>query len=329
MKKRNQKNLAIAVDIGATNFRTAIVDDKGRIIKKILTKTVRQGNNFAISKQITRETNLLLKDQSKANILGLGVSIAGPIDFKRGGSINPPNLYFNCIPIVDPLKKVFSFPVVLYNDCNVGVLAEKFFGEGKKISNVVYITMSTGVGGGVFMDGRLLLGKDGNAAEVGHITVDTQYNLTCTCKKGRGHWEAYASGRNIPKFFKAWTKGKNLDFRKLNSAKDIFEEAKSGDKICLWFIEDLGKINGRGISNVIAAYDPELIVLGGSVVLNNKQLILKPALKNVDKFLRQPKIKVSILGEDAPLLGAAASVFYNEDRFTSEEMRILPSYKVW
>jgi glucokinase len=312
MKKINQKNLAIAVDIGATNLRTAIVDDKGVIKKKIIAKTVREGNSFAISKQVIGEINLLLKGEAKNNIRGIGVSIAGPLDYKRGGSINPPNLNFKYIPIVGPLGKAFPFPVVFYNDCNVGVLAEKFFGDGKKVKNVVYITISTGVGGGVFMDGRLLLGKDGNAAEVGHITVDTLYNLPCTCKYGSGHWEAYASGRNIPKFFKAWAKKLNLDFRCPNSAKDIFDAAKVRNKICLGFIEELGKINGRGISNVIAAYDPELIVLGGSVILNNSQLILKPAQKHIEKFLRQPKIKVSILGENTPLLGAAASVFYKK-----------------
>ncbi|TSA44565.1 ROK family protein [bacterium] len=167
--------------------------------------------------------------------------------------------------------------------------------------------MSSGIGGGAIVNNCLLLGKDGNAAEIGHMHVGSEYNLKCSCGKGRGHWEAYASGNNIPKFFRAWAKSRHS----MPKAADIFDAARKKNKTALRFMEELGKINGRGLSNVIAAYDPEIIVLGGAVALNNGDLVLKYANNYIDKFLRWPKLEITSLGENAPLLGAAASVFHN------------------
>ncbi len=312
MASKSVRNLAIAVDVGGTNLRIAIVNEKGRIIAKNVVRTVRRGKSGqVVADQMIGEIKKLIGGKSVIKYKGIGVSIAGPIDYKKGASINPPNMNFNFVPIVEPIKKVFKLPVFISNDCNAAVLGEKYFGAGKKIDNLVYVTMSSGIGGGAIINGNLLLGKDGSAAEIGHMVVDTEYNMLCSCRKGRGHWEAYASGNNIPKFFRAWAKHekiKNIKFD-YHPAKNIFEAARKKDKNALRFMEELGKINGRGISNVIAAYDPEMIVLGGAVALNNGNLVLKYAKNNLDRFLRLPKIKISVLGENAPLLGAAAYVF--------------------
>ncbi|MFA5925945.1 MAG: ROK family protein [Parcubacteria group bacterium] len=308
-KKSN--NLAIAVDIGGTNLRTAIVDEKGKIIAKTVTKTIQKGKNGqVVAEQVILEIKkLILRAELLERVKGIGVSFAGPIDYKRGSGVNPPNMNFSYVPLVGPLKKLFKLPIMMINDCNAGALGEKYFGSGKKFSNLVYVTISSGIGGGAIINGNLLLGKGGNASEVGHMTVETQYNLLCTCKKGRGHWEAYASGNNMPKFFKIWAKKNNLEAELLSEAKDIFEAAERKDGIALKFMDELGKINGRGFSNVIAAYDPELIVLSGALALNNGNLMLKYAKNNIDNFLGTPEIKISSLGENAPFLGAAASIF--------------------
>lgn len=312
MKVSSKKSLAIAVDVGGTNLRTAVVDRKGNIIRKIVAKTVQKGRSGqVVANQVIGEMKEITQGVNLNRVAGIGVSIAGPIDRKKGGSSNPPNMNFEFVPVIRPLKKSFHLPVYLINDCNVGALGEKYFGDGKKIDNFVYITISSGIGGGAFVNGNLLLGKGGNAVEIGHMIVDTEYNLLCSCRKGRGHWEAYASGNNLPKFFKAWLKRRNIKGVKFfySSAKDIFEAVKKRDKVALSFMEELGKINGRGFSNVIAAYDPEMIVLGGKVALNNSVLILRYAKKYIDDFLRLPRIKVTALGENAPLLGAAAKVW--------------------
>jgi len=311
MASKFTKSLAIAVDVGGTNLRTAIIDGKGKIIAKNVVKTVRRGKSGqVVADQVIEEIRKLIGGEDAKKYKGIGVSIAGPIDYKKGASINPPNMNFKFVPMAEPLKKTFRLPVHLANDCNIGVLGEKYFGAGKKTENLVYITMSSGIGGGAIVNGNLLLGKDGSAAEVGHMIVDTEYNLLCSCGKGKGHWEAYASGNNIPKFFRAWAKKKrkkiNFHYRK---ATDIFAAVRKKDKVTLEFMEELGRMNGRVLSNVIAAYDPELIIFGGAVMLNNGDLVLKYAKKYIDKFLRWPKLKVSSLGENAPLLGAAALIF--------------------
>lgn len=307
---KNENNLAIAVDIGGTNLRTAIIDEKGKIIAKNSVRTVQKGKSgAAVSNQVIGEIKKLASGYNPKKFKGIGVSIASPINYEIGAGINAPNINFKIIPVADPLKKYFGLSVRLINDCNAGAMGEKYFGLGKKINNLVFITISSGIGGGVIAGGILLLGKDGNAAEIGHMVVDTEYNLFCTCRKGRGHWEAYASGSNMPKFFKIYAKKNNLEVPLLSEAKDIFETAKRKDAISLKFMDELGKINGRGISNVIAAYDPEIIVFGGAVALNNGEILLKFAKKYVDKFLRIPQVKITSLGENAPLLGAAALVF--------------------
>jgi glucokinase len=310
MKRKITKNLAIAVDIGGTNLRMAIVGSGGKIIKKNVAKTIRKGKSGSVvAEQIINEIKRLAGKNSLKKYAGIGVSIAGPIDYVKGASVNPPNMNFAFVPIVGPLKYALGLSVSIINDCNAGALGEKYFGAGKKVDNLVYITMSSGIGGGAIMNNNLLLGKDGNAAEIGHMTVDTKYNLACTCQKGRGHWEAYASGNNIPKFFRAWTEKNNLETKFPSTAKDIFETARKKNKITLRFMEELGKINGRGISNVVAAYDPEIIILGGAVTLGNGDLVLRYAKKHIEKLLKLPEIKITKLGENAPLLGAAALAF--------------------
>ena len=198
----------------------------------------------------------------------------------------------------------------LLNDANAAVLGEQCFGAGKGKKNLVYITISTGIGGGAIVDGKLLLGKNGNAAEVGHMIADTTYNIRCSCKRGIGHWEGCASGRNIPKFFKTWAKARGKKIAVMpRTAKDIFKNAQLGDVSAREFLDALHRVNARAISNIIAAYDPELITIGGSVMLMNASVLLSGIKKYVDRFLKTSKICVTSLGDDAGLLGAAMAVF--------------------
>ncbi len=172
--------------------------------------------------------------------------------------------------------------------------------------NLVYITFSTGIGGGVISSGRLVLGRDGNAAEIGHFHVDSTYNLACGCG-GIGHWEGYASGRFIPRFFERWcaTEGRAPVGIDASSAAGIFEAARGRDPVALDFMRALGEINGRGISDVIVAYDPSRIILDGSVVLKNEDLLLPNLLPYVDRFLPLPEIRLTALDGLAPLFGAS------------------------
>ncbi len=187
----------IAVDLGGTNVRVALVSETGGIIKKIVVRTKTEGSSqLVIADDITEKIRQLTSPEERKEIRGIWISSAGPIDLREGLLLNPPNISFPSIPLVQPIRESLSLPVYLINDCRAGVLGETCFGAGKGCENVVYITISTGIGGGAVINGKLLLGRDGNASEIGHFCVDTRYSIRCGCGN-YGHWEGYASGKNI------------------------------------------------------------------------------------------------------------------------------------
>ena len=168
----------------------------------------------------------------------------------------------------------------------------------------VYGTSSTGSGRGVGARRRLLLGRKGNAAEIGHFRGDNTYELPCSCGH-RGHWEGYASGRFLPWFFAEWCRFHAKPHWGPDSAEEIFLSARQGDDDVLRFIRDLSRINARGISDVIVAYDPEIIILDGAVIRSNADLLLPAMQEFIDRFLPLPESVLSELGGEAPLRGAA------------------------
>jgi glucokinase len=152
---------------------------------------------------------------------------------------------------------------------------------------------------------------------VGHITIDANSKTRCGCG-GYGHWEAFCGGKNLPKHATkiinkdSWRRSlvtdmTGGDLTKM-STKTIFDAAKQGDEVALRVVEEVGRINAVGFANIVNAYDPELITIGGSIALNNPELILEPILQHIDKYLlnRRPEIMVTPLGEDIVLMGALA-----------------------
>jgi len=297
----------IAVDLGGTNVRVALVSETGEIIKKVVSKTKTEGRSqLVIADDITEKIRQLTTTQERNEISGIGISSAGPIDLRKGILFNPPNISFPSVPLVQPIQESLGLPVYLINDCRAGVLGETSFGAGKGCENVVYITISTGIGGGAVINGKLLLGRDGNASEIGHFCVDTRYGIRCGCGN-YGHWEGYASGKNIPHFFRRWCELEahtDVSFD-CTTSESIFAAAKNSDPLALRFIEALGKINGRGISNVLVAYNPEIIILDGAVVQHNQNYIVPYLKKNIEHYLTVPETRVSTLEGLAPLLGAS------------------------
>ena len=322
----NDEEPVIAVDLGATTTRVALFGPGREIRGRISSPTPGSGGSPAI---VARHLAGLIREVLTAAPgpapAGIGISACGPIDHRRGAIVRPPNLPFGEIPLAGPLGDEFGIPVRLANDCHAGVLGEVAFGAGAGERNLVYITLSTGIGGGVLSGGKLVLGRDGNAAEIGHFHVDSTYGLPCGCG-GRGHWEGYASGRFLPRFFARWCEisdprgvrdrpgGRGAPLGRIpgpgpaetaGSAEDIFAAARRGEPAALGFLEALGEINGRGISDVIVAYDPARIILDGSVILRNEDLILPFLLPCIDRFLPLPEIQVTALDGLAPLCGAS------------------------
>lgn len=302
----------IAIDIGASNIRVAKGDYNG-LKKKVMEPTeIHKGPN-GVAEQIIRLINSLTDE----DLDSIGVGSIGPIDLEKGTITNTPNYPFNNIPITDPLVDYYKVPVTLVNDCAAAVTGEQYFGAGNGLDNLVYVTISTGLGGGAIVDDNLLLGKDGNAVEVGHFTVDPCSEITCGCGC-KGHWEAFCSGSNIPRYAEYllggmdWSSGslyrmaggnpKNL------TPKNIFMAAKQGDSFAEMIVDDLGLKNAIGFANIVNAYDPELITVGGSIAINNPEQILDPIREHIGEHTinRIPPIMITPLGHDAVILGALA-----------------------
>lgn len=328
------KKYVIGVDLGGSWVRAALSDEDGNFIAK-LKEMVDRESEKAISNQIIRLARSLCSksDVNFTDIKGIGIASTGPLDLSKGALISPTNLPFKFIPLTKPISSELKIPAYLLNDCTAGVIGEREFGAGKGLNDLVYITLGTGIGGGAIVDGHLLLGKDGNAVEIGHITIDYTGSLKCGCGK-RGHWEAYCSGRNIPNFVRMKLREmdekkvsssllyKNLegDFSKLNS-EDLFKSAKSEDDLSLELVEEIGRLNAIGFANVINAYDPSLITVGGSVALQNRKLVMPPIKRFVKNYTlnRLPKIIVTPLAEDVGTYGAIAAVL-KSDTWLAEDV---------
>ncbi|MDD2474191.1 MAG: ROK family protein [Methanoculleus sp.] len=300
----------IAVDLGGTNLRAALVTSDATVLAHTAVPTPTLGpSGTAITAAIAARVEALLASPRGREATAIGVASAGPLDLGRGRVVNSPNMAFPVVEVTEPLGKRFGLPVSLVNDARAGVLGERWSGAARGSDNAVYITLSTGIGGGAVVNGRLLLGADGNAGEVGHIPVDTRYNLVCGCGY-RGHWEGYASAKNIPRFFAAWREraGVGPVAFDAGSTRAIFEAARAGDPVALAFMEALGEVNARGVSAVIVAYNPDVIVLDGPLARYYGDTVIRFMEPRIDRYLPLPRIAVSELGGRAPLLGAAAYV---------------------
>ncbi|MDI3506981.1 MAG: glucokinase [Methanomicrobiaceae archaeon] len=297
----------IAVDLGGTNLRAALVDSDTEILAHEIVPTPTAGpSGEVITAAIAARVETLLTLPEGKDALAIGVASAGPLDLGRGCVINSPNIAFPLVEIVEPLRERFGLPVFLINDARAGVLGERWAGAARGSDNVVYVTLSTGIGGGAVVNGSLLLGKDGNAGEIGHIPVDTRYSLVCGCGFA-GHWEAYASAKNIPAFFAAWRE--SADLRRVgfdaSSTRAIFEAAREEDAVALAFMEALGEVNARGVSAVIVAYNPEIIVFDGPLARYHGDIVIRYMEPFIDRYLTLPRLAVSSLDGKAPLFGAA------------------------
>jgi glucokinase len=201
-----------------------------------------------------------------------------------------------------------KLPVYLINDGNASVLGEKFYGSGKRCKNLVYVTLSSGIGGGAIINNNLLLGR-GNALEIGHMVIDKDCKLRCGCGK-KGHWEAYCSGNNIQNFLRIWLRKGRLP-NKYSDVYKIFDCAKKGDKTILKFLKEVGRLNAIGFANLINLFDPELITIGGGIALNNKSFVLNPIKKYLKDYVfnKIPKIEITKLGDDVAIYGCMAYYF--------------------
>ena len=281
--------LYLGVDVGATWTRALLVDANARVLNRVKIKT---GVNP-------------LADVAAAvenwEFDSIGVGSIGPMDLRSGWVVNSPNSPSRQFPLVDPLKKLGK-PVVVANDCVAAVWGEYVFRH--RVDNLVYITLSTGVGIGAIVNGTLLLGKDGNAHELGHAVIDFRQGRPCGCG-GVGHFEAYVGGANMPRWFHEVTGEGPAE------PAEIFKRRREGDPKARQFVDMWLEALAAGVATVVAAYDPELLLMGGSIALNNWDLISQELPRRLRKYLgvRPPEIKQASFGDDEVAIGAAALAY--------------------
>jgi len=288
----------IGVDFGATYTRFGLWED-GVLIKKLVYGTPRKRSQIA---EMFRDAFGFLKRWGANLKTPVGIASVGPLSIGEGLVVNPPNIGRITINLRDIIKKIHGAEPVILNDCTAAALAESTVGPWKGRKNIVYVTLSTGIGGGAIVDGHLLIGKNGNAVEIGHLVVDYESTIRCGCG-GLGHWEAMCSGTGIPKLVK------ELYSKTLwRSAEEVFDAASKGDERARKIIEKISELNAAGFASVVNAYDPEVLIVGGGVALNHPHEMVYAAAKKAKKFLTlQARIVTSTLGHDAPLLGACVA----------------------
>lgn len=317
------------VDIGGTWVRVALsnqdLEDKHIKIKKVETP---KENKFSISNAVCEMLEELLSENNLSlnHLLGIGIASAGPLDMKKGELFNNVNLGFKEIPLKEPIQSRFpNVPIYLANDCNAAALGIHYFeAEDIEKDNIVYITISTGIGGGVICNGHLLLGKEGNAAEIGHGTIELNSNVQCNCG-AYGCWEAYSSGTGVKKRTLNALKERKInadilmkivenDISKI-TAKEIFQAAREGDFLSQKIVDEAIYYIKVGIGLINNYYDVSTIYLGGAMMKDKEQIIIPLYEQFKNDPIRftinhPPKIKVTKYMDDIGLRGALALIKY-------------------
>lgn len=300
----------VGIDLGATNYRVAVARAE-EILARVKQPTPDVHTGQEITETLIEATEAVLAeaDIDRENIGAVGIGSIGPLDTDSGVVIDPPNLSDSIegIPLAGPIEDTFGVPVRVENDAIAALIAERDEMDDPP-DDMAYLTISTGVGAGVAVDGHVLRGWGGNAAEVGHFVLDQESDLDCGCGR-TGHWEAFAGGNNIPTYARSLTdefEGQTdlpLDDEEF-SAVDVFELAGE-DVLADILIHRLERFNTLGLANLTHAFAPELVSIGGAVALQNEALVVDPLRERLPDRVttRVPELRVTPLGEDAVLRG--------------------------
>jgi len=303
------------VDLGATNIRAVVGDGEGEVLAHSERGTPRGPTGIAITEAILSALRdaCASADVAPESVEAAGLCSFGPLDLQEGTVESPANLPESVerIPLTGPVSNLIgSNRVYLHNDTNAGVIGERFFSD-RSPDDMVYLTLSSGIGAGVTVDGHVLRGWDGNAGEVGHMTVDPEGRMTCGCGRP-GHWEAYCSGNNIPRYARHVheTEGVPTELpltAESFDAADVF--TAEGDPLAERTVERIAEWNVLGVANICHAYAPLVIYVGGAVALNNPERVLDPIREGLEGRLlvNRPDVELTKLGDDVVVLGALAS----------------------
>ena len=300
----------IAVDIGGTHLRAAAYEsDNTQPANHERVKT--QANEPGVYERLVKVIESVWPKDG--TIDAIGVASPGPLDPHSGYILATPNIQeWRNFPLAPKLSDYFKVPVFLDNDANLACLGEWKFGAGKGHHNVLYLTVSTGIGGGVIIEDRLLQGTHGLAAELGHVIIDPNGPI-CSCGY-YGHLESFSSGPAIVKYalseMESGVKSSMNDDASL-TARQVADAALQGDELAISAYQRAGEYLGIGVASFLHTFDPSIVIFGGGVSqvgallfdsfhINLRKRVFHP------RYLENLKIEMAALGDDAGLLGALA-----------------------
>ena len=302
---------AVGIDIGGTKVAIGIVGEEGQVCAQIVIPTDQDRTPAEMIDQICAQVECLVNQSgiAPADLLGIGIGAPGPLDKGRGLIACPPNLPgWIDVPIVETVQRKTLLPVVLENDANAAALAEKWIGAARDSEHFVYVTISTGIGAGLYLDGKLASGSRGNAGDIGHMVIDPAYG-TCACGQ-KGCLEWIASGTAISR------RGSELLGAPFTT-QEIFERYRAGHAQVTALVHETFTAIGIGCVTLINLFDPERIVIGGGV-----SQVGAPLFQAVQQYVsrhalnpagRQTIITPAQLRQNAGVIGAAALILLQKE----------------
>lgn len=310
------KKYAFGVDIGGTTIKMGLFENNGKLIDtwEIPTRTEEEGKNILTDIADAIFLKMEEKKLSRQDIEGIGIGVPGPIG-PDGIVLKCVNLGWGIFNVEEKLKEITGFKVKAGNDANVAALGEMWKGGGMGCRNIVMITLGTGVGGGVIIDGHILSGINGAAGEIGHLPVCEDETETCGCGK-KGCLEQYASATGVVRLMKKYlAENPMIDSSLRNvetiTAKAIFDAAKCGDEAALKTVDDAANILGRGLAMISCVVNPEAFVIGGGMSKAGG-ILLDAVCKHYKEYAfhasRETEFKQAMLGNDAGIYGSVRMV---------------------
>ena len=308
----------VAVDIGGTKMITAVIDADGSKLSRVYCLTLAHEGPAGVINRLNASIDRAIRKAGleRSQVGSIGVAAAAIIDINRGLVTEAPNLpRWHNIQLPALIASEFNLPVFLLNDASAAALGEHRHGAGRGLSNLIYITVSTGIGGGIVIGGELYNGTDGCAAEIGHMVIQIDGPL-CSCGR-RGCFESLASGTAIGRMARERLELGHVSIMcamagNVNenvTSKTVFEAAKNGDVLAIDIIRTAAGYLGIGLANLVNILNPQMIIVGGGVSRMGAML-LAPARKSMKEHaFKLPASTVRIvrpaLGTDAGLIGAA------------------------
>lgn len=317
MSGERDSKLIFAADLGGTHLRAATVDQNGKIRFRFKQHTPQAKDAQTIVDAVVTAVRECEEESSGAHeIAAVSLVVPGTVNVEEGAVVKAPNLpCLDGFPLAAALTTQLNLPAILENDANAAAVGEMWQGAAAGCNTIICVTLGTGVGGGIILDGKLWRGVDGAAAEIGHMCVDPFGGVACTCGS-RGCLEVFASATAIVRMTREASPrypDSVLQGTQDRTAEMIYEAGKQGDELALEIFRRMGVYLGIGLANLINILNPEMIVIGGGVV-NGWDLFAKHMHQQVEErafplLAARVKIVRAKCGDDAGLLGAARLAF--------------------